>query len=704
MRYQQTEIAECGLICLAYSSAKLGAHLELSELRRRFPISSRGLNLRQISEIATALDLMARSVRCDIGELGQLKLPAILHWGLNHFVVLERVSSKDITIHDPASGRRKVQLEQAGRRFTGVAVELSRSAEFKRRPQKSQLSIWSWIDRSKELYSGIGQVFVLSILLQVYVVGSPFFIQLAIDQAAFKGDRHLLTTLAVGFGAFGLFNIAASTLRSLAMQQLSAFVSWDMSLRLFRHLVRLPLPWFQRRRLADTISRFDSITPIRDLISGSLVTSVIDGALALTTLCMMVIFSWPLACVAFIGTLAYGATRALTLPESLRLSSETLGAQIAENVKRIETIKAIQTIKQMAAETEQETQWGNRYADYIKRTVAKSRFQISTTAANQTIDLITYLAIVYFSAADIMDNKMSVGVFYAFLAYRSQFGSSIVNVIEQIIQWKLSDIYSFRLADIVLTPKEEGIDRVESLELEMDGQIDIERVSFRYSGQESWVLRNLNLSIKSGEFVAIIGPSGVGKSSLLKVLCGLYTPLVGEVKIDGRTLSAWGPKAVRHHIGIVMQDDELLSGSIAENVAFFDADIDMGRVWQALGDAAIKDEILAMPMKAESLVGDMGGALSGGQKQRLLIARALYKKPRILLLDEATSHLDPQNEIVISENIKRLNITRVVIAHRRETIMAADRIFDLRTSSFVSLPANELGATKQPGPNLANNS
>jgi ABC-type multidrug transport system fused ATPase/permease subunit len=240
-----------------------------------------------------------------------------------------------------------------------------------------------------------------------------------------------------------------------------------------------------------------------------------------------------------------------------------------------------------------------------------------------------------------------------------------------------------RLADIVLNAKEEGIDKFEACTPDIQGHIKISDLSFRYTPYDPLVFCGLNLTVRAGEFLAITGPSGVGKSSLLKVICGLYSPSSGNVSIDGRSTTAWGPKALRSQLGIVMQDDELLSGTISDNVTFFDEKLDIDRVWKALKDASLYDDVMAMPMKADTFVGDMGSALSGGQKQRLLIARALYRRPAILLMDEATSHLDVRNETAINRALKTLEITRVVFAHRIETLRAADKVYDMASGKFI---------------------
>jgi ATP-binding cassette subfamily B protein RaxB len=675
---RQTETSECGLACLAIISGMLGARLELSELRRRHPVSNRGLRLEEIMAIASAIQLTSRPLKCDIEELTELQVPAILHWGLNHFVVLLKATRTHITIQDPARGVRRLSLKEVDRDFTGVALELARAPAFKRRKEHSPLKLTSLFRMTPAIGVGLIHVFVLSLLLQAYVIASPFYMQLAIDEAALKGDRGLLAALAVGFGLFGLFNVGASALRGVALQKMSALLGWDMTGRLFHHMVRLPLPWFQRRRLADALSRFESITPVRTLFANGLVGSLIDGLLAVVTLIMMIVFAWKLAIVAAIGVAVYVLIRLIAIPMTIQIAGDALVASIAEQGKRIETLRAIQTIKVMGAETQREGDWSNRFAETI-RTGQKNAFANIGFASLQSIsDTITNVAVIYLGATAIIDNDMSVGVLFAFMSYKNQFSSRAQGLFETIVNWRMLDLHSDRLADIALTPVERGIDESASGLLEMRGGIELNNLAFQYAPQEPYVFRGVNLRVAPGEFVAIVGPSGSGKSTLVKVLCGLYPAVAGDVLIDGLPISAWGPQTVRRNLGVVMQDDELIAGSIMENVAFFAEDIDVDWVWACLAMASIDDEVRAMPMRAESFVGDMGSSLSGGQKQRVLLARALYRRPKILLLDEATSHLDVARERSINEAIKGQPVTRIIVAHRPETIAAADRVVVLQ--------------------------
>jgi ATP-binding cassette subfamily B protein RaxB len=682
---RQTEAAECGLVCLAVASGMLGTRLDLAHLRRTHPVSPRGLTLKEITDIAGALNMSGRAVRCELEELADLSCPAILHWGMNHFVVLERVSRGRVSIIDPSRGRRTAPLSEASKRFTGVALELSAAQGFERRQERSPLKLTSLLHWSPQVIGGLAQTLLLSLLLQAYVVASPFYLQLAIDEAAMKGDRDLLAALAIGFGLFAAFNAGAEALRGVALQRVSSILSWDMTRRLYRHMIRLPLPWFQRRKLADAMARFDSLAPVKALIANGLVGAVIDGLLSLTTLAMMIVFAPTLALVTLVGLALYVAVRATAIPLTMKLGGAALTASIAEQGSRIETLRGMQTIKVMAAEAERESRWSSAFAETVRANQHNAFANIGFSTIQRLFDAVTFVVIIYLGARAAIDGKMTVGVLYAFTSYRSQFLARTQSLFEQFVSWRLLDLHTHRLADIALYPLEANIDRAAVALPPIEGRFELRGVWFAYAPHERPVFRDVNLRIEPGEFVAIVGPSGAGKSTLLKVICGLYPASAGEVRLDDLPLDAWGTRAVRRSLGVVMQDDELLSGSIAENVSFFDEAVDMARVWDCLEGAAIAEEVRNMPMRADTLIGDMGSSLSGGQKQRILIARALYRTPKIFILDEATSHLDVENEKIIGQTFEKLKATRIVVAHRRETIELADKIFILEANGVREL-------------------
>ncbi len=681
---RQSEASECGLVCIAIASALLGAEIGMTDLRRRHPISARGMNIKEVADIAGSLNMEGRAVRCELDELQALHCPAILHWGTNHFVVLERTGRRGHRIIDPARGPRMVSLDEVNRKFTGIALELAATPGFSKRRERSPLNILSLVNWVPSMRGGLIQIMLLSLLLQAYLIVSPLYIKMAIDEGALRADHSLLTSLAVGFGLFAIFNAIAGGLRGIALQKLAAVLSWDMTRRLFHHLVRLPLPWFQRRRLADAMTRFDSIGPIRDLISNGLVGIVIDGLLSITMLVLMLILAPKLALIAIVAVAFYGTLRLSTMGISMKLGMAELGASIAEQGKRIETLRTMQTIKVMAAETQREGDWANRFADTVRARQRSAVLGSYVSSAQQLIDALAIVATVYLGVRAILSGDMTVGLFYAFISYRTQFTTAAQASFEQIVSWRMLDLYTYRLADIVLTPIEAGLERSTAGMPPMRGAIELRNVGFSYAAHERPVLHQISFRIEPGEFVAITGPSGCGKSTLLKTIIGLYPASAGEIRIDDQPLSAWGPTAVRRAFGVVMQDDELLSGSVADNVGFFDDNIDMDRVWSALRLAMIDREVAAMPMRTDTLIGDMGAAFSGGQKQRILLARAFYRAPKVLLLDEATSHVDLPREHAINNALRSLDMTRIVIAHRPETLAAADRVIVISNGTVAS--------------------
>jgi ATP-binding cassette subfamily B protein RaxB len=684
-QFLQTEASECGLASLAMSASMLGADIDLPSLRQKYAVSSRGLSLKELVDIAGSMGLGCRSVRCEVEELGELRTPAILHWGLNHYVVLCGVRrSGSVTIFDPAVGRLQITRTELSKRFTGIAAEISAMPNFRKKRERSPLQLFSLIQWSPNLRLALLQVLILSLILQIYILASPFYTQLAIDEAVLKGDVDLLTSLVVGFGAFAIFNAGADTLRAIVLQRVTSLLSWEMTHRLYHHLIRLPLAWFQRRRLADVLTRFQSLDPVKALIVNGLIGGLVDGVMAVTTLAMMVVYSPALTLVALSSVTIYVALRLIGVPIMLRFAGKALVASIAENSKRIETLRAIQTIKAMDGESLRENDWVNRLADSIRANQTSAFAGLTFSGLHKLFDSLAMILIVFLCARDIIEGHMTVGVFYAFIAYQTQFLARSYSFFEQIVSWRMLDLYLFRLADIVITPVEPGIEKSAVGLPSVSGKIELDKVGFRYSAQDPQVLSDISLSIEPGEFVAIVGRSGAGKSTLLKIIGALYPPSAGEVRLDGVPYAFLGPRAVRRAIGVVLQDDELLSGSIARNVAFFDEQIDIERVWRCLRLAAIDEEIQQMPMRAETMIGDMGSTLSGGQKQRLFLARALYRQPKILVLDEATSHLDQQCENTINETLRGLSVTRIIAAHRPETIAAADRVLRLDSSRLTS--------------------
>jgi len=681
----QSETAECGLACVAICLDVLGAPAVMAELRQKFPVSTRGLNVRQVADLCAANSLIVRAVRCEVVELKELTTPAIIHWNFNHFVVfLGKTLLGNIRIVDPAVGERVVSEREFSRCFTGVALEVSPAADFQKRKERSPLSIWSMLPLRGGVAAALVQAVFLTIILQAYVIASPFFVQLAVDEAALKSDFDLLAVLAIGFGLFALVNSVAEGLRGFVLQRASSLLGWGITTRLFHHMLRLPLQWFQRRRLADTLTRFDSVEPIRMLVANGFVAAVLDGALGLALLVMMFLYSPMLAFIVFAFTAMLSIFKISTSSILMRYSADVLMCQISEKGKRIETLRAMQTIKVFGGESAREREWAGKFGETIKAQEEAAHVSIFIRGVQSITTSAELVIIVYFGARLAIEGAFSVGMLYAFLSYRQQFSARTLAFVDQLVAWRLLDMHSDRIADIALHRREIGVDNQLTEGVRIDGSIDASDLRFRYAPQEKDILCGVNFRISPGELVAISGPSGEGKSTLLKVIIGLYHPTSGEILYNGIPLHSLGP-SVRSFFGVVMQDDELLSGSIGENVSFFDDSPDVERIWECLGLAEMREEVASMPMQLHTPIGDMGSSLSGGQRQRLLLARALYRRPCVLFLDEATSHLDVERERRIHESLKKLSITRILITHRPSTMRLADRVLLLKEGRLENL-------------------
>lgn len=675
----QTEMTECGLACLAMVARYHGHDVDLNSLREKYLLSMRGTSLKQIIKIAGSLSLSPRALRVDLDQLHKLATPAILHWDLNHYVVLKRVRGDRVEIHDPGIGQRVMTLSKVSDHFTGVALELSPAAEFEPvtdriRPKLTDL--WSSLVGAKR---AVAQTLALSLALLATILITPFLFQLIVDAVLPDGDRGLLIALAVGFGGLAIMRAIVEAARGYTIVTFGAQLSRQMVGNIFRHLVRLPVRYFERRHVGDIISRMNSTQPIQEALSQSVVSVLIDGAMAALMLVVMFMFS-PLLALIVIGTTALLVLATLIIYPRLRATQEeAIYARALENSHVIESIRASTTVKLFGREAEREASWANLFTDFVNADVSHQRWQVAQTFS-QTLIIGLQVVTVVVAAAWMMTSPetdggstFTVGMLVAFLIYRQYFSDAVVQLVTKGNEFRLLSLHLDRLSDIVHAETDRRADGYEPLG-KLDGQIALDNVTFAYSPEDPNVVTDFTLDIAAGEMVTLTGPSGGGKTTLMKLMLGLYAPDTGTVLIDGRDLSTIDPADWRSRVGVVMQDDRLLSGTIADNIAFFDPEIDMQRVMKAAQSARIHDTIAAIPMNYLAVIGDMGSILSGGQKQRLLLARALYQEPDVLFLDEGTANLDVETEGQIVALVSNLSMTRVIVAHRPAFLNASDRV------------------------------
>ncbi|MGK5038003.1 peptidase domain-containing ABC transporter [Janthinobacterium sp. LB3P118] len=685
----QTESSECGLACLAMVASHYGRHTDLAELRRRFPISLKGVTLEQLMRHAASMQLAARPLRLELDELSKLQMPCILHWNLNHFVVLKKVSKTwrgvtMVTLLDPAIGETRLPLGVVSKHFTGVAMELAPNADFVVADERRKVAIRDLTGHVLGLRRALVQILALALALEVFAIASPLFNQFVIDEVIVSGDQDLLKVLVCGFALLIVTQTAIGLARSWFLMRWSMDIGLQWSVRIFAHLTRLPLSFFEKRHLGDVVSRFGSIASIQGTLTSLFVESALDGLMAMLALGMMFMYSPKLSFLVLAAVLLYALLRWAFYQPLREASQERLILSAKESSHFLETIRAIMPLKLFGQEAERRVRWQNLKQDVINRDVKTQKLSILFKISSTTIFSVQGLALFYVGAELVMKNALTIGMLMAFSSYAGTFSSRLFSLVDLLVNLKMLSLHAERLADIVLEPVEALHEQETDLH-RFDCSLTLKNIRFRYAEGEPWILNGIDLHIPAGQSLALVGPSGSGKTTLCKIILGLLAPSEGEVLIDNVPITQIGLRAYRQLVGTVMQDDVLLAGSLQDNIAFFDARAERDVVERCARQAAVHDEIAQMPMGYQTLVGDMGSSLSGGQKQRILLARALYKQPRILALDEATSHLDMNNERKVNQVLSQLRLTRIMVAHRRETIDAAERVVGLQAGKVVEL-------------------
>jgi ATP-binding cassette, subfamily B, bacterial CvaB/MchF/RaxB len=679
----QTEVAECGLACLAMIAGYWGHRIDLPSMRRRFSVSLKGANLKGLIAMAQSLVLQTRPLKLDLQNLPELKLPCVLHWDMNHFVVLKRVSRNGIVIHDPAIGERRMAMDEVSRHFTGVALELLPGTTFCKAEERQSFTLLSLMGRVVGLKRGLGQLVLLGAALQVASLLAPFYMQWVVDEALIASDKDLIKVLGVGFLLLVCVQTAIGSVRSWVTTVLATNLNFQWLGNAFSHLMKLPLPYFEKRHLGDIVSRFGSIQTIQSSLTTQFVEGILDGLLVIGTLIVMSLYSVQLTVVACVAVVLYALLRWSMFRPLREATAEQIVHAARQQTHFLESARGVQSVRLFNRAEERRIGWMNALADQFNAALRISKLSISYQTANTLLFGLERVIVIWLAALAVLDARFSIGMLFAFISYKDQFSQRVAALIDKLFDLRMLRLHGERVADIVLSEVEEDISSAE-LELpRIDAAIEVRNVTFRYADGEPYVIKNLNLSIPAGQCIAITGASGCGKTTLIKLLLGLLEPTDGEILVGGIKLRILGLANYRQMVGAVMQDDQLFAGSIADNISFFDATTDQTLVESSAGLAAIHAEITAMPMAYNTLVGDIGSGLSGGQKQRILLARALYKSPRLLLLDEATSHLDIWNEQLVNAAIKRIELTRILVAHRPETIAMAQRVVVLHGGQIV---------------------
>jgi len=680
----QTEMSECGLACLAMVCGYYGLNIDMFNFRQKFSVSSHGATLNAIVQSATAVNLKSRSLALDMDEIKQLKLPCILHWDMNHFVVLVKVKRSGYVIHDPAFGKRIISHQDMSKHFTGVALELWPDSKFQKETLKTRVKLMDLAKSVVGLKGALTKIFFLSIVIEAINLLTPVGTQLVTDHVIQAKDLSLLSVICIGLLTAIIFSSFVSMMRGWVSLVIDSLIDIQWKNSFFDHLIRLPLSFFEKRHLGDIQSRFSSLDTIRSTFTNSVIGGVIDGIMTLGLIGMMVAYGGWLCWVVVGFTALYAIMRLATYDFYRRLSEEKIVKDAKAGSHFMETLYGVATIKALGLNHKRSRFWLNLNIDATNTGIRLNRFTMLFSGVNTFITAIDQVAILWLGAVMVVDNAMTLGMFMAFNAYRGQFSGRASNLIDLFLQLRMLSLHNDRISDIVFTEAEPEAPARQVFPPNKPISFEIKGLSFQYDPLSRPIFSDLSFNITPGDSVAIVGPSGVGKTTLLKVMTGLLAPTQGTVLADGLDINKIGVNNYRESISCVLQEDKLFSGSIADNIVSFDVEPDRELMLACAVYCNIHNEIMQMSMGYETLIGELGSGLSGGQKQRLLIARALYRKPNIIFMDEATSHLDLDNEEVINKSISQLQITRIIVAHRPSTIASANRVITLGESVAAS--------------------
>ncbi|OGV46052.1 MAG: hypothetical protein A3F46_02970 [Legionellales bacterium RIFCSPHIGHO2_12_FULL_42_9] len=673
----QDEMTECGHACVVMISNFFGHELDLHALRQMNKPSQQGVSLLTLKNLCENLGFTTRALSVPLNELKQIKTPAILHWDMNHFVVLKQIKRNTVIIHDPAVGVRHCSLDEVSKSFTGVVLELEKSEDFKKIKNRSKLTLVDLVKTAKGIKPYISLLILLSLTIEVLNLLNPLFMQYVTDDVIRSSNISNLYSIAAVFILLILMQVFTEYIRGNMVIYLTNNLNEQFSSNVVKHILRLPLEFFEKRHKGDIQSKFQSIDQIQKKISTDFVNVLLDGFMILINLAVMLIYSSLLTLLVMISLLGSLVIRYSSY-QSLKKQSESSIVQHAKAASVfLETLQGIVPIKSFSKERVRFNTWRNCYVNSLNADIKVSRLNVVYTTVNQLLFHVEPIVVVCVGVSLILSNQFSVGMLIAFLSYRLLLVNKASSLMQNLVDYKLISIQLRRLSDLIFQ-EPELIDTGSGNSKEISGSLVLKNINFRYNLNDNDLLSDINLTINAGEKVVIIGPSGCGKSTLLKIMMGLLKCTSGEIYIDKFSINEFGLKNFRELTASVMQEDSLLTGSILENISFFDESLDFERVYNAAKLACIHDSIVKFQMGYETLVGDMGSTLSGGQKQRILLARALYKQPKILFLDEATSHLDVENERKINQSLKSLEITQIIIAHRKETIEMADRVINLK--------------------------
>lgn len=677
----QVELADCGAAALAMVLGFFGRNISLQEVQVLTGTGRDGVTALGLVEAATHYGLRARGVATELSDLRDMPAGTVLHWGDQHFVVLDRTGPRGVTLVDPAAGRYRVRWAQAGEHYSGVAILLEPGDAFRAGGVRRR-GIWPHLRRLVSRSTGFGRIIAVSVLLRIAALAVPALTGAVVDRVVPSGDDRLVAVLfAVMIGLVG-YEFAATFLRAHLLLRLRTALDVDMTMGFLEHLVALPYGFFLKRSSGDLMMRLRSNATVREILTTGALSSLLDGGLAVFYLVAI------LAAAPQLGLLALGlgAAQVAVLIAARRrnqhLMGEALHTEARSQSYAYEMLSAMETLKAAGAERRAVSHWSNLFAEEITVSVRRGGLAALVEAASAALQLLSPAAVLLVGATLVLNGQLTLGAMLALAALAAGFLHPLAGLVATGMEIQLLGSYLARINDVLDTPTETAGRTVRPAR-RLHGQLRAEHLTFRYTPLGPPVIDDVTVTVHPGQLVAIVGRSGSGKSTLGRLLLGLYPPHSGRVLVDGMDLQLLDPATVRSQIGVVTQEPYVFGQTVRENITLTNPGLELGRVVAAARLAGIADDIEAMPMAWDTPIVDGGASLSGGQRQRLVLARALAGEPRLMLLDEATSHLDTITETHVHANLARIGCTTIVIAHRLSTVIDADQILVMDAGRLV---------------------
>ncbi len=669
---QQLEWTDCGAASLCMAMAYHGREVKLSEVREAMGIGRDGVSAKAILDTAERFGMAGRGIKVDISQIKLLKVATVLHWEFNHFVVFDRIVKGGVRIVDPATGPRDVPMEQFGKCFTGVAIELTPTDRFvKVKREKGKLTRYvQELLSEKGLFS---RVIVLSLALRLIALILPLITGMILDRVVPRQDYNLLYVVLAAIAGMTAFNLISDVVRAHLLLHLRIALDTRMTLSFLDHMVSLPFAFFQRRSTGDLMMRVESNGTVREIVTSKSMSAVIDGLFVLLYAAVIFYVNPVLGVITIVMAGLEALVFLCARPTFHRLLAADLDKQAKAHSYMVQMLGGMETLKCAGAERLGVEKWSNLYTDELNVKMRRARVQAYTDGIRGAVASLGPMLILTMGATSVMSGKMTLGMMLAMNSLATSLFTPLSQLVASALELQLVRGHMERIDDVLQTPVEQDRDKA-SVPPRLRGHVSVKNVSFKYGEQAPLVVQNVTLEIPPGMSVALVGPSGSGKSTLLNLLAGLYKPVNGEITYDSKALLDMDVRLVRQQIGIVPQHPFIFGGTVRENVALTAPGATLDRISGACKVSCLHEDISEMPMAYDTVISDGGGSLSGGQRQRVAIARAVIRNPSLMLLDEATSALDNSTEARVIQNLEKLRCTRITVAHRLSTVRNADLI------------------------------